>query len=407
MGNESNELVTILIPAYNSEDTIIETIDSVYNQTYKNIELVIMDDEPAGLTAKKADEFLSKKGKDRFKRVVVEVNENNLGVSVSMNKGVRLSRGEYVLGIAADDMLMPDAVSSKLEFAKRTGQKVVFSKVEIFGSKDIIESIESRKRFAERGYKILEKSREIQFEEIIKDNYICGPSGGFYNRDFFLDDMGGYDERFPMLEDWPFILKYLSKGYRIELLNKITARYRISESSLCGGSSRKFFISCYDFFMQVRLKYLLERENYSLIQTEWSKYNELLNGRDASKKKFEKYYNDLHKWISIMRRGRKLEDYFLKNNFPKIAIYGYGDLGRLLEKDLGDSAVKIKYAIDKTAEGVTASIPILSVNEELPAVDAIIVTPSFDFAEIKDFLEKKVSVPIISIDDVINEVYTS
>lgn len=128
-----------------------------------------------------------------------------------------------------------------------------------------------------------------------------------------------------------------------------------------------------------------------------SKNNERVN-------KFKSYYNILNQWIVLQHEGKKIEDYFTKKQYSKIAIYGMGEIGNRLYEELKDTEIEVKYAIDKNAGSAYAQLEVYSLEEEFEDVDAIIVTTAFAFEEIKEKLEKKISCPIISLEDVVFEV---
>ena len=109
-------------------------------------------------------------------------------------------------------------------------------------------------------------------------------------------------------------------------------------------------------------------------------------------------------WLSAKQDGKSLTQYFEKNGYHDIAIYGMSYLGESLVKGLQDSGINIKYGIDKNAENLYSSVEILNVNDDLPEVDAIVVTAVFFFDEIEEELEELVDYPIISLEDVIYEV---
>lgn len=100
----SEELVSVCIPAYNSGRFIVRTIESILNQTYKNIEIVVVDDCSSDDTVDKVKSIKD----DRIKLIV---NEANLGMSRNWDKCVRSCSGRYVKLIPADDCIYPDCIS--------------------------------------------------------------------------------------------------------------------------------------------------------------------------------------------------------------------------------------------------------------------------------------------------------
>ena len=113
------------------------------------------------------------------------------------------------------------------------------------------------------------------------------------------------------------------------------------------------------------------------------------------------YYALLNKWLMLRQQGRTLENYFISKDIHTIAIYGYKELGQRLYYELKDSNVQVKYIIDKNADMFNTEIDIYEPDEELPLVDAIVVTATYYFDEIEDELSDKVDYPIISLQDVL------
>lgn len=250
-------MVSIIVVTYNSGKTLIETLDSIYNQTYQELELIISDDGSKDETVSLAEEWILKH-KTRFIKTKI-IQSKNTGVTKNCNRGVRAASGEFIQLIAGDDILLENAIEIKLNHLLTYGCDIVFCKVEPFGeNKEQVKKMES---FCENGYKIIKKGYECQKENILIDNFIAGPSGNFYTAEF-IKEMNGYDERYPMLEDYPFLYHYIYKGNAIVLIDKILVKYRISSNSLCTKKGSPMDLSQAYFFFNERLKELLKQKKY-------------------------------------------------------------------------------------------------------------------------------------------------
>jgi hypothetical protein len=112
----------------------------------------------------------------------------------------------------------------------------------------------------------------------------------------------------------------------------------------------------------------------------------------------------MNKWVKVKQEGKSLSSYFEKNGYKKIAIYGMSYAGEALLCELRGTDVNVDYAIDKNADSIYADVDIVSIDDELREVDAIVVTPITFFDEIEEKLSRRIDCPIISLEDILYEV---
>ena len=112
----------------------------------------------------------------------------------------------------------------------------------------------------------------------------------------------------------------------------------------------------------------------------------------------------MNQWVKVKQEGKNLSEYFEKNGYNKIAVYGMSYAGETLINELRDTKVKVDYGIDKNADAIYADVDIFSVNDDLRDVDAVVVTAITFFDEIAEKLSEKMDCPIISLEDVLYEV---
>lgn len=113
-------------------------------------------------------------------------------------------------------------------------------------------------------------------------------------------------------------------------------------------------------------------------------------------------YNTVRNWMSVVQSGRTLEAYFEEKEYWQIAIYGVGEIGNLLLKEMMRyKKINVKYGIDRNTANNNMNILIVNPHDNFEQVDAIVVTPTFDFDNIKQKLSQKVNCPIVSLDEVI------
>ncbi|MCI9025167.1 MAG: hypothetical protein HFG92_12120 [Dorea sp.] len=112
----------------------------------------------------------------------------------------------------------------------------------------------------------------------------------------------------------------------------------------------------------------------------------------------------MNQWIINKQEGKSLVTFFEENGYKTIAIYGMSYLGERLEDELRGSGIKVAYAIDKNAENIYADVEVRDPKDAMDDVDAVIVTSVFFFDEIEEQLENVFDCPIISLEDIVQEV---
>lgn len=106
-------------------------------------------------------------------------------------------------------------------------------------------------------------------------------------------------------------------------------------------------------------------------------------------------------WLRLKQDGKSLVAYFERKNYRKIAIYGMHYMGMSLLNELKGSEIEVKYGIDRNASHIFADCKVITPDEDLEEVDAIIVTPIFYFESIEEELSQKVTCPVVSLEEVL------
>lgn len=259
-------MVSIIVCSYNSEKTILETLESLEKQTYKNFEVIITDDSSQDNTLNiiekwKKTNVLS----NRIKLITSEVNE---GTVKNINKGIREAKGEWIKIIAADDILLENCLKDNIEWIKNKKDILVLtSRAQYFTKEGDLKRIAP----LEKDIKKFEYSSENQYNELLKRFYICSVTS-FIKREILIK-IGGFDERIPLIEDYPFFLKVTKSGIKIHYMPILTVKYRINESV---SNSKKNIINI-KFFNSQKLvyKYYL-KENISIFLKLHYKYEFLI-----------------------------------------------------------------------------------------------------------------------------------
>ncbi len=124
-------LISVRIPAYNHERFVTETLDSVRLQSYANKEIVIIDDGSTDQTASRIEEWIELYG-DQIP--VTYVSRPNKGVSATINELIGLTKGDYLVGLASDDKLVPGSLQARYEYLQAHPEKMA-----VFGDSQVID----------------------------------------------------------------------------------------------------------------------------------------------------------------------------------------------------------------------------------------------------------------------------
>lgn len=218
-----NKLVTVIIPSYNHSLFIIQTIQSVIDQDYKNIELIIIDDGSNDNSVEKI-EIIQKSCHDRFTNFILKSRPNR-GLCATLNEAIHLAKGEYISIIASDDFMYPDKTSLQVKYLENhPACSGVFSGASIINSK---------------GQLIANRSgteKKYLFKDIILNNYqLFSPSAMYRSKE--LISIGGYNENV-LLEDWFMNLSITETHGYLFALEKVLIAYRRHERNASNNSEK-------------------------------------------------------------------------------------------------------------------------------------------------------------------------
>lgn len=216
---KENPLVSIIVITYNSARFVLETLESAKAQTYSNIELIVSDDASTDDTVEICRRWMGE-NKHRFARVELVTSGLNTGISANCNRGLKIAKGEWLKFIAGDDMLLEDFVSENVEYAANNNEaKIIFSDMIIVNESGYeIGRIVHNNRYM----KLPAHQQNVRISRSVFDLY--SPSS-FVNSNL-LRSLGGFDERYPMLEDYPLWLKATGANTKLFCTNRPLVRYR-------------------------------------------------------------------------------------------------------------------------------------------------------------------------------------
>lgn len=219
---KSNPLVSIIVITYNSAKYVLETLESAKAQTYENIELIVSDDASSDNTVEICREWIDG-NKDRFVRTELITIETNTGIPANCNRGVYAANGEWVKLIAGDDVLISACIEVNLKETDNDTKILLSEVVEFVEIKDI-DIVKMQFGANINPLFINLESAKFQFHFFLKGFYIPG-SAIFIQRKKLIE-LGGFDEKYKLVEDRPLFLKYTYNGLMIKYINSITVGHR-------------------------------------------------------------------------------------------------------------------------------------------------------------------------------------
>ncbi|MGB3405557.1 MAG: glycosyltransferase [Microcoleaceae cyanobacterium] len=204
-------LISIIIPVYNGEKTIQETIFSILNQTYQHFEIIIINDGSTDSTL----EVISSIPNPQIK----VFSYPNSGVSASRNRGIALASGEYISFIDADDLWTPDKLEAQLNALQKHPQAAVaYSWTDWIDESGQVISSGGHHQFSGDVYK-----------HLFLGDFVEGGSNVLIRKSA-LDKVGVFDESINFSEDWELWLR-LAAQYQYIVIPRTQILYRISHQS--------------------------------------------------------------------------------------------------------------------------------------------------------------------------------
>lgn len=212
--------VTVLMPAYNSASFIAEAIESVLSQTYKDYELLIINDGSSDKTQEIINSYKTKDNRIR------SIKQKNIGLVATLNKGIKLAKGAYIARIDSDDIWNSDKLIKQMSVISKDNSIVL-----IGSSYDIVD---------ESGSYISRVIQPTEDDDIRRAFYLRNPFG--HSSVVYLksavEKAGLYDENMLPAEDFDLWIKIAKLG-RIENIDKICLKYRLLKSGISQSNSYK------------------------------------------------------------------------------------------------------------------------------------------------------------------------
>ncbi len=232
---ENQALISVIIPVYNVEEYLHKCVDSVINQTYKNIEILLIDDGSTDSSGRICDEYSAKDERIRV------IHQQNGGLSVARNTGIDASNGDYIYFLDSDDYIAENALEILLTIAVTDNSEIVFYDAVSFADTNDFKIAQNyiRKNTYNKnsGYNIFSKMTENgEFHSAV---YLM-----FFNKQFVIKNFLSFVPDI-LHEDMVFSFIALCKAKAVSQCKQALyyRRYR-KNSIMTSKKSKKHFTSC-------------------------------------------------------------------------------------------------------------------------------------------------------------------
>lgn len=210
-------MVSIIIPAYNAQDYLVECLDSALNQTYDKIEVIAVND---GSTDRSLDIL------EKYSNKIKIISKKNGGTASALNLGIKNMSGEWFKWLSADDVLYPNSIKELVDAAKLLPNK----KYILYSNYDIIDShgkIVDRK--TEPNYNELDS---FSMNVILLDHFVGNGTTSLIHKSI-IDEFGMFNETIGYKEDYELWLRYnVLYNCGLHLVPKNLAKYRVHKKQL-------------------------------------------------------------------------------------------------------------------------------------------------------------------------------
>jgi glycosyltransferase involved in cell wall biosynthesis len=315
-----NDLVSIIIPSINRKYLPL-CLDSLFSQTYKNIEIIVVDD---GSTDNSFELI-----KNKFSNKITLIKQKNLGPSAALNEGIKKAKGQFICLMGGDDISKANRVSRQMHLLEKNQADFVFSFPDLMDScgqlmaDDLFENFKNDLFTHEKILNNISLFKDL----FIRGNSICAPSVLF--RKSVINKIGYFNEDLIHLQDYDYWLKALSRGLIFTFSDERLIFYRrhnknlSSHQHLENSNREKTYV----------LSQILENGCQDFLRKTFSDFIDYKNINPLSLSKFEKSL------IMMSHPEKSLRDfgylYFLTNSgdpsFQNASRSGFNKFKFLLE----------------------------------------------------------------------------
>ena len=209
-------MISVIMSTYKEDERLLrESIESILNQTYRDFEYIIILDYPDNAVHKSVIEEYALKDD----RIHFYINEKNMGLTDSLNRGLSLCHGEYIARMDADDISLPDRLERQMKYLEKNHYDLIGGITEMINENgSLLYSIKSVPTDPKKINKALRYSQCIAHPTWLGKKEVFEKNAGY--------------RHMPLCEDYDFTLRAVLNGFVISNLNEAVLKYRMTSNSI-------------------------------------------------------------------------------------------------------------------------------------------------------------------------------
>lgn len=224
-------LISVIIPVYNTEKYLRQCIESVINQTYSNLQIIIVNDGSTDNSGNICDEY-----QKEDLRIKV-IHQENLGVSVARNHGLQYATGDWISFVDSDDILIKDAYENLIKCS--TDAQMIMGKIMLLDEDGKI--TEPDKFLNKQEIPQIEFLNDLFLEE--QYSYLGYPVDKLYRREVIIKNALKFDNEIKLNEDRLFVLEYMRYCKKATICNHVIYLYRQKSKELVTEAKRNKIVT--------------------------------------------------------------------------------------------------------------------------------------------------------------------
>lgn len=215
----SNPLITIIVGIYNGQKFLADCIESIMNQDYTNIEMILVDDGSTDNSAKIIDEFASKDTR------IIPIHQRNAGVSASRNNALAIAKGEYICIMDQDDILASDYVSYFYGLVEKSGAEIALTP----NADKFFEKVHPDSEHVRNNDQIRVISGEEAAIEMLYHKYVISPWNKMISRKLIDDNHLKFNTKYFNGEGFAFSIESFLCASKVAVGRRQVYHYRVGD----------------------------------------------------------------------------------------------------------------------------------------------------------------------------------